>query len=253
MGARRRTQNQKQPTTVSPARDFVSQPSAWNKPLIPQILETNPIQSSKKTSIPSQTRDYVNPNIQLSYPSSNGANNKPAVIQNQNPILPVSDPSHSRDYVNPNIQLTYSKAAGGSNKNENPSINKAAVQNTPNQSTGSPLRDYVNPKNSGTVSFANAVNNNQNTKATVGPTIGPQLSTTPATRFPGKHEGITNTQQSSTPNPKIRLDENSELQEFSEALLRKDTNNGFKYVKVNYQGKTRSNSLKDEAPDKYQY
>lgn len=253
MGARRRTQNQKQPTTVSPARDFVSQPSAWNKPLIPQIPETNPIQIPKKPSIPSQTRDYVNPNIQLSYPSNNGANNKPAVIQNQNPILPVSDPSHSRDYVNPNIQLTYSNAAGGSNNNKNPSSNNAAVQSTPTLSSGPPLRDYVNPKNSGTVSYANAVNNNQNTKATVGPTNGPQLSTTPATRFPGKHAGITNTQQSSTPNPKIRLDENSELQEFSEALLRKDTNNGFKYVKVNYQGKTRSNSLKDEAPDKYQY
>ena len=45
--------------------------------------------------------------------------------------------------------------------------------------------------------------------------------------------------------------DDDELREFSEALLKKDTNNAAKYVTINYQGKTTSRSTKDEAPQKW--
>ncbi|XP_030753403.1 poly(U)-specific endoribonuclease homolog isoform X1 [Sitophilus oryzae] len=41
----------------------------------------------------------------------------------------------------------------------------------------------------------------------------------------------------------------NELREFSEMLIRKDTNNAMKYVTLNLQGKTTSRSTNDEAPE----
>ncbi|XP_067012848.2 endoribonuclease CG2145 isoform X2 [Anabrus simplex] len=38
------------------------------------------------------------------------------------------------------------------------------------------------------------------------------------------------------------------LQKFSEEIFDKDVNNAYKFIRVNYQSRTRSNSLKDEAP-----
>ncbi|KAJ9601547.1 hypothetical protein L9F63_000290, partial [Diploptera punctata] len=40
-----------------------------------------------------------------------------------------------------------------------------------------------------------------------------------------------------------------ELQAFTEELLKKDVNNAAQYVRINYQGKTKSSSTKDEAPE----
>lgn len=45
-------------------------------------------------------------------------------------------------------------------------------------------------------------------------------------------------------------DQDNELTELTELLLTKDTNNAYKYVKVNYQGKTQSFSSSDEASEK---
>lgn len=44
--------------------------------------------------------------------------------------------------------------------------------------------------------------------------------------------------------------QDNELTELTELLLTKDTNNAYKYVKVNYQGKTQSFSSSDEASEK---
>ncbi|PSN50777.1 Poly(U)-specific endoribonuclease [Blattella germanica] len=40
-----------------------------------------------------------------------------------------------------------------------------------------------------------------------------------------------------------------ELQAFTEELLKKDVNNAAQYIRINYQGRTKSNSAKDEAPE----
>jgi len=39
------------------------------------------------------------------------------------------------------------------------------------------------------------------------------------------------------------------LQAFTEELLKKDINNAAQYVRINYQGHTKSSSTQDEAPE----
>ena len=40
-----------------------------------------------------------------------------------------------------------------------------------------------------------------------------------------------------------------ELQDFTEELLKKDINNAAQYIRINYQGHTKSSSAQDEAPE----
>jgi hypothetical protein len=42
---------------------------------------------------------------------------------------------------------------------------------------------------------------------------------------------------------------NKELQTFTDELLKKDINNAAQYVRINYQGRTKSSSTRDEAPE----
>lgn len=75
--------------------------------------------------------------------------------------------------------------------------------------------------------------------------VTPSTTNTLAVRTNSPPKQI-DTKSEPTTQPEIATE--TEIQEISEALLRKDTNNAAKYITVNYQGRTTSGARTDEAP-----
>lgn len=135
---------------------------------------------------------------------------------NPSPNQKVTAVSSSSQNVNaPKAVVTYSNVVR-QNSNDPNSLKSSQVVNSPNVKS-------VTQKIDSQSSTANA-NKLQQSGIAAGSSIQP---TTPKTST---------------------IDEDEELRQFSEALLRKDVNNAGKYVTINYQAKTTSRSQIDEAP-----
>lgn len=180
------------------------------------------------------TRDYVNPNQPAKDPFP--ALKPPRNQYNPNTQIapPTSPKPGTRDFVNPNIK---------------PQI----PLNLPKEPF--PVLKPVGPRDS--VSLSQVIGPQRPHTTPVGSQI-PQGAgsyaqkaangvTTPRPISTGPPDGSAGAPDSSTRAP-LEGPVDNELREFSEQLLKKDVNNAFKYVKLNIQGKTTSQSKNDEAP-----
>ncbi|XP_068626494.1 endoribonuclease CG2145-like [Battus philenor] len=273
------------PKTQAPKRDYVAPQLPTNdqnrinnqKTILPHgnitpSLSTNPSGSTNKPLTPPR-RDYVAP--QFPTKEQNVAKNqKTTQIQgNITPSPPTKPTSPKRDYVAPQfpvlkpIQDHNRKTMGNvkdlinyydnldQNQNNNPrkpsyssitqgsssgTLNAGSVINTPPKHTPKPVSfstvvagsstHTVNPT-PGTSAHKSTISNDG--KATQ-PTARPVLPSSIINNNNNQGSGSTVT--------------NAELQILSEELLRKDINNAAKYLTINYQEKTSSQSNEDKAP-----
>ncbi|GJQ76322.1 hypothetical protein Trydic_g2045 [Trypoxylus dichotomus] len=197
--------------------------------------------SASKISIPnritgSNQNKNVNTNVgaNLSYGPGTGTN----VGQNIN-NKPIS--SGNIDGIALSYGLNYNK--------NNPTLNQGkpiSLSSTTNVHAPRPAQSYSNIVRQN----SNDQSNTKTSQNTGIPTVKPltqKVNSLPINtnnvEQPGKTIGskIQPTAQTAT------IDEDEELRQFSEALLKKDVNNAAKYVTINYQGKTTSRSTNDEA------
>lgn len=219
-------------------RDFVN----------PNISSTTPRPNQKQLNthfITSQRNEAANVNSRRDYVNTNP--NRPQTGHNTQQNIHGGQQLNSdqsawpqlggrRDFVNTNPPPTWvrpttptsTRNPSQAHNNRNPNVN-------PNT-----RRDYVNPNvKPQTNPHRTNANNNKNVQFI-------QNSNTlskPGTNFVGSPA---NNNEPAVKN--IQQSEDEELREFSEALLRKDTNNAANFITINYQSKTTSRSLVDEAP-----
>ncbi|XP_075973577.1 uncharacterized protein LOC142974889 [Anticarsia gemmatalis] len=188
-------------------------------------------------------RDYVAPQFPTLKPVHNNQpapNNQPSQ-NNQATGGKVKDLVNFYDSKNPNQgPPSYSTILQGPNKN-GPSSTTRVTQATP-----SPPATPTKP-----MSFSSIVAGQK-------PNAGAQMPTTAkpgtnAPNSPGSRPGtpvlpstIVNNNRGTNSNGNTVTD--AELQTLSEELLRKDTNNAARYITINYQEKTTSQSSQDKAP-----
>ncbi|XP_045778540.1 endoribonuclease CG2145-like isoform X2 [Maniola jurtina] len=246
--APQRSSNAPTSTTPSKSTTFLANPaSSPNSPkrdyVAPQWPTLRPVGTSQKqgnagtTPMPSTSpkRDYVAPH----FPNSKQENNQhgPGKVKD---LVNFYD-SKSQGGSTPSRGSSYSSILQGMKGNQVPNLSTQVTQS----STKSPGNT---PKPS---SFSSAVTGPKNMHS------GQPSMTTPATRGkPNKNQlnnrptspvlpsSLANTNQGTNSN----IASDTELQTVSEELLRKDVNNAAKYVAVNYQEKTTSQSKDDKAP-----
>lgn len=211
--------------------------------------------------------------------------------QSQNPTNQIPNTNQTRDWVRPNSPSNLGALTSNSRRNVGVDLSYGPnAQNTnydlkPNQNVGVALSYGIS--SNANVSTQNPVLGRPQAPAPTQPARSSQSLTetgkdgqvtraSPSTRptqggvsssSPGRGGQPVQVRpiiQPSTGSPSLKseqgthpsqteasLSEDDELREFSEALLKKDTNNVAKYVTINYQGKTTSRSTKDEAPQKW--
>lgn len=246
-------------------RDFV----APRQP--PTQFPTNPgIPGSQvpKSQNPTSNRDFVNPYFNLTYgnpttkPQTSTPKNQQNIPQISKPVQTASNtPGGKRDFVNPNYKPTDPfptlkpvQTPNQPPRDPFPALKPVRTQQGSPQTgpTTSKPRDFVNPnfqpKPREPFPALRPVGQPNLTPGQVQPdsviSYAQKASggvTTPAPGF------VTGPPSATTEHPDDGPNDN-ELREFSEAILKKDINNAYKYVKLNLQGKTTSHSKNDEAP-----
>ncbi|XP_047985538.1 endoribonuclease CG2145-like [Leguminivora glycinivorella] len=224
--------------TTSPKRDFVN-PNGKRDYVSPSTFSTQPHSTSQHTTAkPSNSaprRDFVNPKFTSPKPLDNTQNhqNRPGQVQDlvnffdsksNNGVVTPKPPSYSSILQGTTKQTSTLNAWG------NTKFNQPVTQSTPKLPAGQTTKSY------------SSIVSGSNTPSTVKPSTKPSFSTS---RLPSAivNNNKNNNQASSGNGPS-----DAELQSLSEELLRKDTNNAAKYVTINYQEKTTSQSKEDKAP-----
>lgn len=260
---------QKRPSSLP--RDFV------NPGYRPQQAPNVPATSGVPTALPGHvakpstpTRDFVNPNYKPNQPINPATTSKAPIATS---VLDQKSSQPSRDFVNPNFKPNVSPistpASSSSSTPSSVSLSQILKPGPP-QPTGS--RDYVNTNIKPRDPFPALRPSNQGGRESF-PALGPAQSAAgrPASSGPsyaGAAAGGATTSRSLTaqvgglapgvvPGPSTKAPQSgssdSQLREFSEQLLRKDVNNAAKYITLNLQSKTTSQSKIDVAPNKYVY
>lgn len=240
-------------------------------PVTPKSLTTSPISTQSSGG----KRDYVAPQFPTLKPIQ-GANVTPKsttaslntqesgsrrdYVAPQYPTLkPVNQPSSGKvkDLINfydqngsqnpPQKIPSYSSILAGSTHKNAPGSTLTTSSFT--QPTPKPVSTATKP-----LSFSNVVSGPNPSAQTTITTPKPSTrlpSNTPTSR-PGSSvlpSSIVNRNQNNQANNNAPTD--LELQTLSEELLRKDVNNAAKYVTINYQEKTTSQSKDDKAPNPF--
>ncbi|RVE46465.1 hypothetical protein evm_008875 [Chilo suppressalis] len=241
------------PKTTQPAQPSHNPQSSGNRNNVATGLPTlqpaassqgklNSYSNPKPTQMtqPAGKRDYVNPNI----PSNNPNTEQGKVKHLVNFYDGKSQPN------NPQKTPSYSSILQGAMNNQGSSISQPPTPTVQTQ-THKPL------------SYSEVIsgsNSNRNTATSIKTTVKPFSKVTstpmrptnpthPATRRPlvPPSSVLNNNHGNNAVNNRNSVTE-TELQTLSEELLRKDTNNAARYITINYQGKTTSQSLEDKAP-----
>lgn len=233
-------------TTKAPGRDFVN--PNFKPGGTPQAAPRDPFPTLKplsNTPITQGTpgRDFVNPNFKPGV-------TPPAAPRDPFPTLksPTNTPGQGtsgRDFVNPNFKP--GGAPPATPKDPFPALKPPGSK--PSQAT--PGRDFVNPNFK-----PGAPKPPREPFPALGPPVGlSNIGIVPGGSYAQKAaNGVTTprpdspTKVDSVTKPPLEGPRDDELREFSEALLKKDVNNAFKYVTLNVQGRTTSQSKNDEAP-----
>lgn len=222
-----------QQNSPSGKRDYVA--ANWpNKPSSPQASgQTSPSLPTIKPSVPTTNgrRDYVNPNWPaLPTPSKNGpllqsaSTSKPSSFSSvvSSPTLPqptkAGASNDRRDYVNPNWPALPTQST--------PSKNGLLYPTAPT----------LKPPSFSSVVSGGGADKPIGTSSVQTPAPAKRPTVLPST--------LVNKNQNTNSNSPTDL----ELQNLSEELLRKDTNNAFTLITINYQEKTTSQSKDDKAP-----
>ncbi|XP_017774899.1 PREDICTED: poly(U)-specific endoribonuclease homolog [Nicrophorus vespilloides] len=199
------------------------------------------------------TRDFVNPlikNVPTNYSAPVWVRPTPPSTQ---PIRDfVSSPKTNLVGPNPTTPKSPTQMAPIQPNRDfvsSPRTNAIAPGPTTPKPTSSlkqtePKIDFVNSKFTTAKPIQTAIRDFVlNERGTVKPAVqNPKQSVTSTTQKPISSSGPTT--------PKAgKISEDDELREFSETLWKKDVNSALKYITINYQGKTRSSSSKDEAPE----
>jgi hypothetical protein len=224
-----------QGSQTSGRRDYVNPNIASNNSPNTQHSTTG-FHTSPTPTQASQTsgrRDYVNPNI----PSNNSpTNSQQGKVKDLINFYDSRNPQTS----NPQKVPSYSSILQGTtNNNNNNNNNQGPTVNPGGTGTTKPPNQTPKP-----LSFSNVVSGSTNHASTI--------TTRPSTNGPSNirpsklPSSIANNNKNQGNNGNSVTD--SELQVLSEELLRKDSNNAAKYITINYQGKTTSQSIEDKAP-----
>lgn len=243
-----------QQTTPKPVSNSNSQntPSATGKRdyVAPSTSPRTPHSTSQHTTLkPSSLtppkRDFVNPQFTTARPlQDNSPNRKPGQVQglvnffnsnsNSGPVTPKA-PSYSSILQGTTKQGSTSTAWGTSK------LQQPVTQPTPNLPQGQTSISY-----SSIVSGSNKLTTAKPSSRY--PSITPSRATSSTSRpvTPQLPSAIVNNNQNQGGSSNIPTD--AELKTLSEELLRKDSNNAARYVTVNFQEKTTSQSKEDKAP-----
>ncbi|CAG4978465.1 unnamed protein product [Parnassius apollo] len=253
-----------------------------------QSRTTQNLNSNSGTTLKPQSpkRDYVAPQFPSSKqtPANTHKTTSPQnITPNHNALGPTLKPPSSpkRDYVAP--QFPTLEPIQDSNKkfttnvkdlinfydninkdnNNNPrkpsysSILQGSTAVTPSTPLATPLTQKTTPTTKKPMSFSSVVagtskhttiNPTQATPHVQKPTIPNSGINTQPTGRPVLPSSILNNNENTNQASGSNIASDSELQALSEELLRKDINNAAKYVTINYQGKTTSQSKEDNAP-----
>ncbi|CAH0592606.1 unnamed protein product [Chrysodeixis includens] len=223
---------QRNPLTNNGKRDYVApqKPTHNNRqdnaaqypPLGPTSApQPTPASNNKpQPSTPTGKRDYVNPQYPTAQPASGKVKDLINFYDSKN-----SSPGTS----------SYSSIAQGSSHRNGPS----SMVTKPSQITTA----IVTPK---PMSFSSVVSGNKiNSQSSTPKPTTRNPSTPTRTGTPVLPSSIVNNNKGSANDNTVTDDE---LVTISEELLRKDNNNAAKYLTVNYQEKTTSQSKEDKAP-----
>ncbi|CAH2050504.1 unnamed protein product, partial [Iphiclides podalirius] len=237
------------PKPQSPKRDYVAPQYPTPKPIQnPDVLKTtlpqnnitpSPNNNGKAAPKPpsSPKRDYVAPQLPTLKPMPDNSN-KP---NNGN----VKDLINFYDNINKdnnNKKPSYSSALAGSTSGTPSTARITVPTQKPTQPTpkppsfssvviGTTKQHTTNPTPASPVPKPSSPNSGKNKQPTSSPVL------------PSSIVNNKNTNQGGS-----KLASDTELQTISEELLRKDSNNAAKYVTINYQDKTTSQSKEDKAP-----
>ncbi|XP_023947889.2 endoribonuclease CG2145 [Bicyclus anynana] len=233
------------PTSSTPSKPtaLVTNPTSPNSPkrdyVAPQWPTLKPVGSTQKqgnawtTPMPSTApkRDYVAPN----FPSMKQENNQNAgkvkdlinFYDSKSPSGTTSRPSYS-SILNgqKDNQIPSSKATQSPGNTPKPLSFSSVASGPKNPNSGVPLTTITTPRTSSKPSYSNR---NQFNNRPSSPVLPSSLA---------NNNQVTNSNEPT----------DTELQTVSEELLRKDVNNAARYITVNYQTKTTSQSKDDKAP-----
>lgn len=234
---------------TSPKGDFVN-PNGKRDYVSPSTFSTQSLSTSQQTTAkPSNTpprRDFVNPKFTTPKPLDNTQNHqkRPGQVQD---LVNFFD-SKSNNGVTPKPP-SYSSILQGTTKQSSTAtawgstiVNHPVTQPTPTLPHGQTTKSY------------SSILSGSITQSTVKPSTKPSSSTsrvtspTPRPVTPQLPSAIVNNIKNNNQASSSNVPSDAELQSLSEELLRKDTNNAAKYVTINYQEKTTSQSKEDKAP-----
>lgn len=231
---------QSKPQASNPKRDYVAPQLPSHKPVTPKTTTTSNnnlpgLQSNAPSS--NSKRDYVSPHFPTLKPSQNNqpVQNNQQMKDNQATGTKVKDLINFYDNKNPTpTPPSFSSILRGSTN-----------KNGATTATASPIL----PTKPMSFSSVVAGGNKPRTPARTTPEA---IVTAPST--PGHRPGtpvlpstiVNNNRDTNSNNANTVTD--AELQTLSEELLRKDSNNAARFITVNYQDKTTSQSTEDKAP-----
>lgn len=231
----------------SPKRDYVAPQYPSTKPgqtpntqktTLPQgHITPTPNNNGKTTPKPASSpkRDYVAPQFPTLKPTqgNNQQNNG-----NVKDLINFYD-NMNKDITNGPKKPGYNSILAGTTgiTPSSPLFTQKPTQITPKPSSyssilaGSTKQSVTNPTPATPVQKPTLPNSGKNTQPTSGPVLPSSI--------------VNNNKNTNHGNSKVS---DAELQTLSEELLRKDVNNAAKYVTINYQEKTTSQSKDDKAP-----
>lgn len=221
-------------------RDYVNQ--------FPQLRPISPTSPTQTTSNNNLNSNSGYPNTQLNngkrdYVAPQFPTNKPP--QNQQSTGKVKDlinlfDKKPQEHNAPQGMPSYSSILRGSTTNNlpSPAIKASTLKYT------QPFTQTTSKPSTKPFSFSSIVAGSNKPNVPHQPTL---VTPKPTTRVPVLPSAILNNNNRNN-NQGNRNPTDAELQTLSEELLRKDTNNAAKYITVNYQEKTTSQSKEDKAP-----
>ncbi|XP_063375635.1 endoribonuclease CG2145-like [Cydia amplana] len=237
-------------TATSPKRDFVN-PTGKRDYVSPSTFSTQSLGTSQHTTAkPSSTaprRDFVNPKFTTPKPLDNSQHHqkRPGQVQDlvnffdsksNNGVVTPKPPSYSSILQGTTKQGSTVTVWGGTK------VNQPVTDATPKLPPGQTTKSY------------SSILSGSNAQSTLKPSTKPSFSisrvTSPTPRpvSPQLPSAILNNNKNNNQPSSSNGPSDAELQSLSEELLRKDTNNAAKYVTINYQEKTTSQSTEDKAP-----
>ncbi|CAK1602133.1 unnamed protein product [Parnassius mnemosyne] len=236
----------------SPKRDYVA-------PQFPLSKQT-PANTHKTTSPQQNITPYPNNNLSPTFKPSSMP--KRDYVAPQFPTLKPTQDSSKKSSTNVKDLINFYDNINKDNNN-NPrkpsysSILQGSTAVTPSTPLATHLPQKTTPTTKTPMSFSSVVagttkhttiNPTQATPHAQKPTIPNSGKNTQPTGRPVLPSSILNNNKNTNQTSGLNIVSDAELQVLSEELLRKDINNAAKYVTINYQGKTTSQSKEDNAP-----